>query len=203
MKSLQSRRIFAFVKRLVEIPIDVRKQSLEGLQLRAGRAIEHLREVATELYLKKDIIAVNSSGGGATGLVAHVEQAKNLIRGLLGFSRANEYMKYEELGIKPAPGAEFPAFKRQPPTAKIEKWLRRGRIAIPDDFKTSRVRARHERARERGGKIHEAGDSIKSYAYVVARNMKKRGRPALRIIERAAKQESANITKILQQNLAI
>lgn len=192
------------MKTLQEIPLDVRRQTTEDLRRRALVAVEHLREAVIEAYLKVKTNghqAVNRAGGSATSIVADLEVTEKYIRMLIGGSRSNDYLKFREFGIKPASGAEYPAFKRIPPPSEIAKWLRRGRIPIPEKFKSARVQARNAKAVKRDGasaRISNSAGAIDRFAWAIAISMKRKGRPALRVIEKTARAQAKNIQKILQ-----
>lgn len=193
------------MKTLQEIPLDVRRQTTEDLRRRAEIAVEHLREAVIEAYLKVKTNghqAVNRAGGSATSIVAELEVTEKYIRMLIGGSRSNDYLKFREFGVKPAAGAEYPAYRRIPPPSEIAKWLRRGRIPIPEKFKSARVRTRNANALKKNpaAKTVNSADAVNRFAWAIAISMKRKGRPALRVIEKTAKAQQANIQKILQGN---
>jgi hypothetical protein len=193
----RSVRIFAFVTTLQEIPIDLKRRTKEDLALRAARAIEHLAEAISEVWATTDEFEVKS---GTNIFIGDVLKAERFITATIGISRANAHVKYVDGGVKPGKDAVHPGWKTLPNIGAIKKWLKRGRIPIPEKFKNAKAQRINVKRlkKDTGAKLQVDGGAVTRFAWAVAISLKRKGRPALKIIERTAKRETANMRKILQ-----
>jgi hypothetical protein len=187
------------VQNLQEIAVDFRRRSREHQELRARQVLEHLIAALMQAWMKS--VEVNSAGGSASGIVGEIKRAERLIELNVGFSKKNDYGKFLEFGVKPAAGAMFPAHRKMPPTKAIAKWIRKGRIPIPEKFQTRKsVIANRRRAKKRAAQKY-GSDAVARFAFAIALTIKRKGRPALRVFEKTVRKEHANILKILNQPL--
>jgi hypothetical protein len=190
-------RIFAFVNTLQEIAVDFRRRTTEDRELRARRMLEHLIGALQQAWMKA--VEVNSSGGSATGITGELRRAERLIEIAVGFSKKNDYGKYLEFGVKPASGARYPAHRKPPPVGAIAKWLKRGRIPIPEKFQSRKsVKANQRRAKKNISQKF-GSDAVSRFAWAISITIKRKGRPALKVFEKTVKRERENLRKILNQ----
>jgi hypothetical protein len=202
-------------------------QTRNQILLRANRAIEHLLGAIQEAYYAV-MIGSRGAAGSVASLVTSIKEAQGFIEAFIGFGKTGDYLKFVEFGVKPASGAKYDAYSKLPPVAVFAEWIRRARLSIPSKFKPLGLRAKEritslKRLAKRTGdsrvkvrtrsaitkitahttkKAKATGDLDEKarirFAWAMVIKRKRFGYRGLRIIERTAKAQEANIRQILE-----
>lgn len=195
--------------------------------LRANRAIEHLLGAIQEAYYEV-MIGSRGAAGSVASLVTSIKEAQGFIEAVIGFGKTGDYLKFTEYGVKPASGAKYDAHSKLPPVQAFAEWIRRAQLSIPSKFKPLGQRAKErisslKRLSKRTGDIRvktrvrsaivkinahttkrakATGDLEEKarirFAWAMVIKRKRFGYRGLRIIERTAKAQEANIRQILE-----
>jgi hypothetical protein len=188
-----------------ELSVDFhRKLDIELLQ-RVQRAVVFLEQLIKKAYAE-ELKASHGEAGALGGITSNVVHQQGQILAQIGISKAADYLKYLEWGVKPGNDAEWPAYSKMPPVKNIYAWLSLARITTPQTFvdqaKANAKRAESHRKHPEFDKKKNApwysSDPQMVFAFFVALKLKNKGRPALRIIERKVKDKIDQVTKYIE-----
>lgn len=131
-----------------------------------------------------EAITVSRGSRGAIGAIDwRASRKPQVAQAFVTIGKAGEYLQYLNSGVKPWPGAEFPGYSKMPPVDPLRRWVVEGNIPIPERFQA-------------------ASDPARSFAFAIARTLKAKGRPALRIIEQTIEAHRGRLKSIIEGGTA-
>jgi len=190
---------------VTQIVADFKQKIDIDLEQRVERSLVYLLQLVQKAY-GEELKATHGSSGGIGGIVTNMITKPGYIEGQIGFTKAADYMKFIEWGVKPASGAEWPAHSKMPPVRNIYAWLSLARIKTPESFvkqaeanrKRSESKHKHPEFDKKKNAPWYSTDPQMIFAFFVAKAIKDKGRPALRIMDRVLKANISQITKYIQ-----
>lgn len=188
-----------------EITIDYKKKIDIDLVQRVERSLIYLVQLIQKAY-GEELKATHGSAGGIGGIVSNVIHRPGFVEGQIGFTKAADYMKFLEWGVKPAAGAEWPAMSKMPPVRSIYQWMSLARSkpsqAAIDQAKANEKRLHSKRKHPQFEKHKNAPwystDPQMIAAFWLAQTIKAKGRPALRMMDKVLRANIAQVTKYIQ-----
>lgn len=138
---------------------------------------------------------VNDAGGAVSAVTYEITRTRQFLEVAFGATKANDYLKYLEFGVKGTqstpPGGALYSRTKAPPLKNIYDWIRRAKLLVPRYY-VDRAEANQKR-KSKSDKPWYSVDPLTLFAYDVAQSIKRRGTPALHVIERVFTQQLARI----------
>lgn len=198
-------------EQLQYLTIDIRKTIDAELQVRVARATQFLLEQITNAY--DQVFKGNSGAAGASNALEYeIKKAGDFLEVTFGISKADKgylaFLEFGERGTESA-GKDFVDIgtntrSKAPPINPIMKWLKISGVPVPQYFVKRAERmeriARSEKKPKKWdpSKPWNSVSPNEQFAFAIAQKIKRKGRPALRIIERMLAYHAANIQRYLE-----
>lgn len=190
-------QIFAHFKKELDLDLIRRVERI---------ALHIVQEIKRAFATSGEILVRQGAGGGIGGILSQVQTGAEGILAVIGYSKAADYLKFINDGVKPWPGADWPAHKKQPPTKPIFNWITKSGLAIPEFQRNraefNRLQTTKKRVpkayRENPGHPWYSPNAQLVWAFTIARKIKLKGRPGLRIVEATLKLQQAKIKQLLE-----
>jgi hypothetical protein len=169
--------------------IGIQQRITPELEQRVARVAVTLVQLMQRAYEQE--FKVNDAGGAVSSLTFEITRTRQFLEVAFGSSKSNSYLRYLEFGVKPAAGAQYAAHQKAPPLKSIYDWIRRAKLLVPRyyiDRGEQNAKRKHK-----SDKPWYSSDPLTLFAFDIAQAIKRKGRPALHVIERVLTQQVSRI----------
>jgi hypothetical protein len=152
------------LRSLDEIRISAEQRARTDALKRVGRAALMLEQELKVAVARMTRVSMGQSGSIGS-IVSSAEEIDGVAVGRVGLSSAHDYLKYRLGGIKPAPGAVWPAYTKLPPVDRLKLWVIKAGLVKPDPKK----------------KYQSLDARARSIAFAIALKRKREGAPPMQL----------------------